>query len=513
MPTSASDTASITTTTTDDSSSFVADGLDVTSRDILEEIYCYILRQQDISDPQDLTVKCVVKTLEEEGILYFRDRRYADSLNVALKMIDKSRAKYTGKIDLEVQLQVSALNIDFDGFVKLISPCARLFLKAFSEELVIPDWQTFCTDMTYLFHDAKPLEDGQTAQYIPILRDANPNRFGLSICSTDGQRFSIGDYTEPFSLQSVSKPVTYAMCVAQEGHEYVDEWIGVEPAGRPFNTQDLDDRNCPFNSSVNSGAIMACGMYASQFPAETTWKEIVDKVRMKWMDLCGRDLSVGFSQETFDSEKETAYNNYAIAYNLKGRRGLPRDVSLLKMLDVYLGCCSIEITCEALSVAAATLANGGICPITGTEVFPAQVTRTVLSEIMTCGMYDQTGRFVVEVGVPSKSGVSGALLVICPNLFGFATFSPRLNKNGNSVRGIEFCKRLIHMYRIHCFEPLRSGNTGAKIDAHANGWRQEQNQTSQMAWGVQVGDKYALLLRDIFSVCTMSNSSGIASWT
>jgi glutaminase len=473
-------------------------GLDVVSKDVLEELYCYILRQQDIDiSSADLTVQHVVSALQEEGLLFWRDQRFSDCWDVALGMVNESRAKYTGKVSKDAQQKVSCHPLDYEGFVQLVSPCARIFLKTFSEELVIPDWQTFCTDMTYHYYDAVPKEEGQTAQYIPILRDADPDKFGLSICSTDGQRFSVGDYESQFSLQSVSKPVTYALCLEEEGHDFVDEWIGVEPAGRPFNTQDLDTHNNPFNSSVNSGAIMACGVYTSKFPEET-WREVVDEVRSKWYNLSGMDLPVGFSQETYDSEKETAYNNYAIAYNLKGRRGLPRDVNLHKMLDVYLGCCSIEITCEALSVAAATLANGGVCPITGVEVFPAHVTRTVLSEIMTCGMYDQAGRFVVEVGVPSKSGVSGALMVIVPNLFGFATFSPRLNEKGNSVRGIEFCKRLVSSYRVHLFEPLRSGNTGAKIDPRRNGWKEEQNQTSRMAWGVQVGDRYALRLRDIF---------------
>ena len=136
------------------------------------------------------------------------------------------------------------------------------------------------------------------------------------------------------------------MCLDLEGQDYVDEWIGVEPAGRPFNTQDLDTRNCPFNSSVNSGAIMACGLFASRYPKET-WKDIVDKVRVKWRDLCGRDVQIGFSQETFDSEKATAYNNFAIAYNLKGRNFLtlcdftPKEIHyLLELSDELLQCAS-----------------------------------------------------------------------------------------------------------------------------------------------------------------------------
>lgn len=483
-------------------------GIETSSKEILREIYWYVLRDRDIG-AQNLTIGHVVETLQEEGLLYWRDERFAESQNVALNLSGQKREPYTNKICDTARDIANAVEIDYSMFVLFIAPAAGLFLKAFSEELVIPDWSTFVTDMTYHFYEVEHHKEGQNASYIPVLRDADPEKWGLSICSIDGQRFSIGDHTTNFTLQSVSKPVTYALGLCKEGHEFMDQWIGVEPAGRPFNTQDLDPlTNCPFNSSVNSGAIMAAGVFASGY-ADYTWKEIVDKVRATWYELCGKDLEVGFSKETFASEKETAFNNYAIAYNLKGRRGLPRNVDLHTMLDVYLGCCSIEMTTDALAVAAATLANGGVCPITGEEVFPAHVTRTVLSEIMTCGMYDQAGRFAVEVGLPSKSGVSGALLVIAPNLMGMALFSPRLNSKGNSVRGIEFCKRLVGSYRVHLFEPLRSGNTGAKVDPRKNGWKNERSKISRMAWAVEVGDKYAIRLRDIFlfALCQIAVSS------
>jgi hypothetical protein len=224
----------------------------------------------------------------------------------------------------------------------------------------------------------------------------------------------------------------------------------------------------------------------------------VENIRDKWYTLSGEDVDVGFSEETFTSEKETAYNNIAIAYNLKGRRGLPRDVDVQMMLDVYLGCCSIEMCTEALSVAAATFANGGVCPITGKEVFPADIVRYVLSQTFTCGMYDQSGQMAVEVGAPSKSGVSGVLMVIVPNMFGFATFSPRLNAVGNSIRGIEFSKRLVQSYRVHMFESLRAGNTGAKVDPRTNGVIIEKENTSRLAWALNVGDVWATTLSYIY---------------
>jgi glutaminase len=465
----------------------------------------------------------IIWALQQEGILFWRDPRFLESQKVALSWVVVAVTK---RNDAEQPPgcqqhhdKAGKVEVSFPLFTQLVKPCARLFLNAFNEKFVIPDWSSFVSDLQYFFDQSRGDTSGTNAQYIPILRDTNPHRWSVAVCSVDGQRASMGDdasKTSRFTLQSVSKPVTYAIGLSKEGHEFMEDWVDVEPAGRPFNTQDLDPATQrPFNASVNSGAIMSAGVVASGFPSEASWRDIVDKIRATWVDLCGGDESdVGFSQETYESEKETAYNNFAIAYNLKGRRGLPRDVDLHKMLDVYLGCCSLEITAEALSVAAATLANGGVCPITEKEVFPSHVVRSVLAETMTCGMYDQAGRFAVEVGVPAKSGVSGALMVMVPNLLGLATFSPRLNAKGNSVRGIAFCKHLVNSYRIHIFEPLRSGRTGSKIDPRQNGWKDEQQKISLLAWAASVGDDEACRMRNIFLVvlCTtsMASSEGLS---
>ena len=492
--------------------------------DVLLELYWYMkhkssgrIKRSSSSQPSMMmTLDDVIYCLRLEGILFWRDPRFLGSQTVALSWTKKNTEETNDDLSQKQQQeQAGKTEISFPLFAQLVTPCARLFLNAFNEQFVIPDWSSFVSDLRYFYEKAGYDTSGQTAQYIPILRDADPQKWGVAFCSVDGQRASFGDVDASsgatFSLQSVSKPVTYAMGLTKEGDEFMEQWIDVEPAGRPFNTQDLDpSTNRPFNASVNSGAIMSAGVVGSGFPSETSWRDIVDEVRKTWIDLCGGDEStIGFSDETFESEKATAYNNFAIAYNLKGRRGLPRDIDLHKMLDIYLGCCSIEITAEALSVAAATLANGGVCPLTEKEVFPSHVVRSVLAEMMTCGMYDQAGKFAVEVGLPSKSGVSGALMVIVPNLLGFATFSPRLNAKGNSVRGIGFCKQLVNTYRIHIFEPLHNGRTGSKIDPRQNGWKDEKQKISLLAWAANVGDEEASRMRRIFLavLCTTSLAS------
>jgi glutaminase len=197
------------------------------------------------------------------------------------------------------------------------------------------------------------------------------------------------------------------------------------------------------------------------------------------------------------SEKDTADNNFAIAYLLRGGRGLPRDVDLHKMLDLYLSCCSIEMTASMLAVAAATLANGGVCPITGRQVLSTEAVKKTLSVMQAAGMYDNAGVFTLEVGLPAKSGVAGAVMTVVPNLMGFATFSPRLDPYGNSVRGVAFCRQLVELFTFHIYDSLSGGRTGCKRDPRASQHNRKQRDLSDLRWAVSHGDRYALKLRDL----------------
>ena len=360
-----------------------------TTNDILNEIYWYVLQDNQMT-PETLRMLHVEHSLLQEGLWFWRDGRFIDSQNVAIQLAgNKKRSPISGLISAADQQVASEVELDWEAFCNVVSPCASLFLKTFSEELIIPDWSTFTTDMTYHFYSVEDIKEGINAQYIEILQRANPEYWALSICSIDGQRFSIGDTDHVFTIQSVSKPTTYALCLQHEGTHETEQWIGCEPSGRPFNSQDLQpDSNTPFNASCNAGAIMAAGLFASRFPDET-WVEVVDKIRETWYDLCGQDSRIGFSQETFDSEKCTAFNNFAIAYNLKGRKGLPRNVDLLKMLDIYLGCCSIEMSTEALAVAAATFANGELPPARGRNNRRARGAKNDLLELTLSLFYIQ----------------------------------------------------------------------------------------------------------------------------
>ncbi len=390
--------------------------------------------------------------------------------------------------------------IGVEEFADLIGEELLMVHRCLTRQLVIPDWLEFSSDIQVLYDHVAPDRSGHNADYIPLLRDADPEKWGVALCSVDGQRMAIGDVEVYHSIQSVSKPLTYAYALEREGAEFTHRYVGVEPSGRPFNALELLPDMRPFNPCVNAGAIMTAGIVASGWP-ERSAREITQEIMDLWAGLCGRTGEIRFSEETMLSERATAHNNFAIAYLLQGRKGLPRDVDLHKMLDLYLSCCSIEMTTTMLSVAAATLANGGVCPITGTQILTTEVVKKTLSVMQCAGMYDNAGMFTLEVGLPAKSGVAGAVMVVVPNLMGLATFSPRLDDYGNSVRGVALCRQLVDRFTFHVYDSLSGGRTGCKQDPRASQHNRKQRDLSDLRWAVSHGDRYATKIRDLILAC------------
>ncbi|MFM7228646.1 MAG: glutaminase A [Cyanobacteriota bacterium] len=395
--------------------------------------------------------------------------------------------------------------LDLEAFSRLVGPEVLMVSKVLKQQLVIPDWQEFCGDLQVIYDAVAADRSGANADYIPILRDADSERWGVALCSVDGQRMAIGDVDVYHSIQSVSKPLTYAYALQREGLTYTHRFVGTEPSGRPFNALDLLPDQRPFNPCVNAGAIMMSGLVASGFP-DLEARVITGHLMDLWSELCGAIAPVRFSEETMLSERKTADNNFAIAYLLQGRCGLPRNVDLHKMLDVYFSCCSIEMTARMLSVAAATLANGGVCPINGRLVLSTDIVKKTLSVMQAAGMYDNAGTFTLEVGLPAKSGVGGSVMVVVPNLLGFATFSPRLDAYGNSVRGVSFCHQLVDRFTIHVYDNLSGGHTGGKRDPRIPRRQRQQRDLGNLRWGLQHGDLTAQQVRDLILLCMVDIS-------
>ncbi|MEE4022570.1 glutaminase A [Gordonia sp. PKS22-38] len=290
---------------------------------------------------------------------------------------------------------------------------------------------------------------GAVADYIPELAQVDPEGYGLSLCMHDGQIYSRGDSTVEFTIQSISKPLSYAMALNRLGYVRVDEKIGVEPSGEAFNEISVDDRMRPKNPMINAGAIQTVSLLlppVREVSAQTV-DQVFDEVVAFYSACAGRRLAL--DSAVYGSEASTGSRNRAIAYMLDSFGVMDTDPEAA--LDLYYRQCSLRVTTDDLAVIGATLANGGANPRTGRQVIAQEVAQRVLSVMTTCGMYDGAGDWVTSVGLPAKSGVGGGILATLPGQLGIGIYSPRLDRHGNSVRGIDTCRHLSTDLGLHMF--------------------------------------------------------------
>uniref|UniRef100_A0A8C7GIM9 glutaminase n=1 Tax=Oncorhynchus kisutch TaxID=8019 RepID=A0A8C7GIM9_ONCKI len=367
--------------------------------------------------------------------------------------------------------------LDRDLFKKCVQSNIVLLTQAFRKKFVIPDFQSFSSHIDELYESAKNLTEGQVADYIPQLAKFSPDLWAVSLCTVDGQRHTVGDTKVPFCLQSCVKPLKYAIAVHDHGTEYVHRFIGKEPSGLRFNKLFLDEDGELFLRADPAGA------------QNKTRMTRMGKV-MNFLNKMAGNEYVGFSNATFQSERESGDRNFAIGYYLKEKKCFPEGTDMTSILDFYFQLCSIEVTCESASVMAATLANGGFCPITGERVLSPEAVRDTLSLMHSCGMYDFSGQFAFHVGLPAKSGVAGGILLVVPNVMGIMCWSPPLDKLGNSVRGIQFCTDLVSLFNFHNYDNLR--HFAKKHDPRREGGDQRVKSVINLLFAAYTGDVSAL---------------------
>ncbi len=325
--------------------------------------------------------------------------------------------------------------------------------------LTIPPLQKY---LVALHEKYLGLTDGEVANYIPELAKADPASFGICIVTADGYSYEVGDCDREFTMQSVSKPAVYAAALADRGPAGVLRKVGVEPSGEAFNSISLDPQTgAPLNPMINAGAIATTGLVAGKTAAEQ-WKRIAEVIAT----FFGRVTTV--DQAVYLSESESGFRNRAIAWMLKNFGIIDGDP--MPVLENYFRQCSVRATCRDLAYMAATLANSGVHPVTGKRAVPAEEVQRVLTIMATCGMYDYAGSWLYDVGLPAKSGVGGGVIAVLPGRFGIAIFSPRLDQNGNSVRGIAVCREVSREFGLHVFgasisPSLVLGRTFTALDA------------------------------------------------
>ncbi|XP_044525627.1 glutaminase kidney isoform, mitochondrial isoform X2 [Gracilinanus agilis] len=382
--------------------------------------------------------------------------------STGLRTSDPRLKECMDMLKLTLQTTSDGVMLDKDLFKKCVQSNIVLLTQAFRRKFVIPDFMSFTSHIDELFESAKKQSGGKVADYIPQLAKFSPDLWGVSVCTVDGQRHSIGDTKVPFCLQSCVKPLKYAIAVNDLGTEYVHRYVGKEPSGLRFNKLFLNEDDKPHNPMVNAGAIVV----TSLIKQGVNNAEKFDYV-MQFLNKMAGNEYVGFSNATFQSERESGDRNFAIGYYLKEKKCFPEGTDMVGILDFYFQLCSIEVTCESASVMAATLANGGFCPITGERILSPEAVRNTLSLMHSCGMYDFSGQFAFHVGLPAKSGVAGGILLVVPNVMGMMCWSPPLDKMGNSVKGIHFCHDLVSLCNFHNYDNLR--HFAKKLDPRREG--------------------------------------------
>ena len=298
-----------------------------------------------------------------------------------------------------------------------------------------------------LLEECRPYtKEGKVATYIPELAKGDPDDFGICIIRSNGRMYHAGDDQKNFTIQSVVKPILLLLALMDNGEDYVRSRVGVESTGKTFDAINVTDQTLlseHLNPMVNMGAIAMCSLIKGKDYAER-FQRLLELTRT----LAGNP-EIQLDEAVYLSEKQTSSKNRALAFLLKSYGLLEDDVE--DVLDFYFRACSISVNCRDLARIAFVLANRGKHPQTDERLFPSHYATYVNAVMMTCGMYDGSGSFAVNVGVPAKSGVGGGIMAVVPGRMGIGIYSPALDKKGNSIAGIRILRRLSRRLELSIF--------------------------------------------------------------
>lgn len=285
-----------------------------------------------------------------------------------------------------------------------------------------------------IYSDVKNVDDiGEVANYIPELAFVSPNSFGVNITTIDKETFGIGDFEQKFSIQSISKILSLTLAYKLEGEKLWDR-VDVEPSGNPFNSLLQLETNLgkPRNPFINSGAIVICDVLLSH----------LKHPKEDFLNFCkeiANNTTLSYNEKVAQSEKKSGFRNAALCNFIKSFGNIKNDVD--DVLDFYFHICSIEMNCKELSQIALYLADDFYTTQKGNRVLTMSQAKRINAIMITCGFYDESGEFAFKVGLPGKSGVGGGIVAIHPDKYCITVWSPKLNKNGNSYKGMLFLEK------------------------------------------------------------------------
>ncbi|WP_026695261.1 glutaminase A [Bacillus kribbensis] len=287
---------------------------------------------------------------------------------------------------------------------------------------------------------------GKAADYIPALQKVDPELLSVSLFYPDGCHFTAGDGNQKLTLQSISKVITLALAIMDRGAEYVFERVGQEPTGDPFNSiakLETINPSKPLNPMINAGALAITSMIKGN-----SIKERLDRILDFIHDLTGNS-AVSYNAEVASSEFETSHLNRALCYFMKQSKVINEDVE--ELMELYSKQCSIEMDCLALAEMGCVFAMDGFNTETEKQVMPRDVARICKTFMITCGMYNASGEFAINVGIPAKSGVSGGIMAAVPGKCGIGVFGAALDEKGNSLAGLKLLEMMSRKYSLSMF--------------------------------------------------------------
>lgn len=287
---------------------------------------------------------------------------------------------------------------------------------------------------------------GKVASYIPELAKGNKQALGIVMMDAYGEQCSAGDIQTVFTLQSISKVFSLLLALMDNGEEIVFHKVGMEPTGDSFNSMlklELVQPGIPFNPLINAGAIAVSSLIQG-----SSQEHKLERV-LQFFRKCAQNDSLQFNEQVYQSELQSADLNRSMAYFLKDNGVLEHSVD--DVLDIYFRHCSIDVTVKDLARMGLLLAYNGTDPITGEQLIPKRYVQIAKSFMVTCGMYNASGQFAIQVGLPAKSGVSGGILTLIPGAIGIGVAGPALNSKGNSIAGVELLEKLSNAYDLSMF--------------------------------------------------------------
>lgn len=288
----------------------------------------------------------------------------------------------------------------------------------------------------------KEIPFGEVADYIPELAKSDKNALGIAIADKSGNVYAAGDADTRFTLQSISKVITLSIALETCGYDAVFDRVGMEPSGEAFNSiVELDlVSGKPYNPMINSGAIAVTDLLMEK----TNFKQMLD-ISRKLM----RDNAIRLDEKVFRSEMDHCERNRAIGWLLKSKGIIEHDVD--EILNLYTAMCSLSVNARSLANLGLMLASDGADPVTRERVLSSDTVKVVKTIMLTCGMYDGSGQFAVEVGLPTKSGVGGGLLSVVDKIMGIGIYGPSLDKKGNCIAGGAMLRYLSSSFGLHIF--------------------------------------------------------------